>query len=504
MNRADIARIVIESARRNIVNFAKVVKPEMEFKDFHLVYYELLDRFARGEIRRMFIQMPPQHGKSEGSSRILPSYILGLLPSKKVFIGSYSADHANDFCLDVQRIIESEGYKAIFPGTRLSSGRGIERTYKRTQTVFDIVGKVGGLRTAGRGGALTGKTVDVSILDDVYKDYAEGNSPTVREAAWKWYTTVVKSRLHNDSQELIVFTRWNGDDLIGRIIKSGDRVRDIRSFDDLEGIRDDEWVRVNFEALKTGVSTEIDPRGVGEALWPELHSSAELEAQKRRDPVQFQCLYQGNPISAETRLYSPFKTWADKSEWGRYVRSGCYVDVADQGSDYLCAMTYDVYKSEQGEWDERKRKNVPLLFALITEIEYTQAGTEVTTRSVSSMINRNRVQKAWIESNNGGGQFEKSVKTKVRAVTVAFHQSGNKESRILTCAAGVNAQIVFPIGWEDRYPRAYEHLRDFLRNFGANAHDDIADCVTGIYEKELSDGDATGYRIHGRGVRVAN
>jgi hypothetical protein len=80
-------------------------------------------------------------------------------------------------------------------------------TYLRNSDVIEMVGRKGSLRVVGRGGSLTSKTVDVSILDDVYKDYAEGNSPIVRAAAWKWYTTVVRTRLHNDSQELIVFTR---------------------------------------------------------------------------------------------------------------------------------------------------------------------------------------------------------------------------------------------------------------------------------------------------------
>ena len=69
-------------------------------------------------------------------------------------------------------------------------------TYLRNSDVIEMVGRKGSLRVVGRGGSLTSKTVDVSILDDVYKDYAEGNSPIVRAAAWKWYTTVVRTRLH--------------------------------------------------------------------------------------------------------------------------------------------------------------------------------------------------------------------------------------------------------------------------------------------------------------------
>lgn len=125
-------------------------------------------------------------------------------------------------------------------------------TYLRNSDVIEMVGRKGSLRVVGRGGSLTSKTVDVSILDDVYKDYAEGNSPIVRAAAWKWYTTVVRTRLHNDSQELIVFTRWHDDDLIGRIEKSGETIIDVKCWADLEDVTPGAWVRINFEGLKTG------------------------------------------------------------------------------------------------------------------------------------------------------------------------------------------------------------------------------------------------------------
>ena len=124
-------------------------------------------------------------------------------------------------------------------------------TYLRNSDVIEMVGKKGSLRVVGRGGSLTSKTVDISILDDVYKDYSEGNSPIVRNAAWKWYTTVVRTRLHNESQELIVFTRWHDDDLIGRIEKSGEKVIDIKTWEDVANIPPGAWVRINFEALKT-------------------------------------------------------------------------------------------------------------------------------------------------------------------------------------------------------------------------------------------------------------
>lgn len=448
----------------------------------------------------------PTHN-SEGSSRKLPAFMLGLDPNKKICIGSYAATIARDFNRDVQRIIDTPSYRELFPETFLNGSNVVTmaNTYLRNSDVIEMVGRKGSLRVVGRGGSLTSKTVDVSILDDVYKDYAEGNSPIVRNAAWKWYTTVVRTRLHNDSQELIVFTRWHDDDLIGRIEKSGETVIEIKSWDDVKNIPAGAWVRINFEGLKTGEPTEIDPREPGAALWDRRHSRAKLEGQRALDPVQFQCLYQGNPGNAEGKLYrNPFRTYVDKSEWGTYVRSGNYTDVADEGDDFTFSACYDVYKSGNEAWNEQKKRFEPILYALITDMVFTQENTEITAVTVPEMINRCGTQKAWIESNNGGSGFEKLIRKKIKAISEPFYQGANKESRIITNSASVNAQIIMPLGWEERFPKIHEHVTGFLRDFPANEHDDPEDGLTGIYEKELADGDTRPYSQATRGIKRRN
>lgn len=440
---------------------------------------------------------------SQGSSRFVPADILGYFPDTKVCICSYAATIAKDFNRDVQRLIDSEEYRALFPDTCLNGSNvvTVADNYLRNSDVFEIVGHTGSLRVVGRGGSLTSKTVDVMIYDDLYKDAQEANSPIVRAAAWDWFTKVAQTRLHNDSQELIVFTRWHPEDIIGKIIETK-QVIVAEKWSDLENIPDGAWVLVNFEAIKTGEPTEIDPREKGEPLWPERHSLQRLLDQKETDPLGFQCLYQGNPGDATAFLYQPFKTWVEKSDWGQYVRSGCYIDVADEGDDFLCAMTYDIYKSENQIWNEHTKRFDPLLFALITDIEFTDESTEVTTVTIPRMINANGTQKAWIESNSGGAQFEKIVKTKVKAITVPFYQTENKESRIITNAPFVNQHIIMPFGWETRYPAFYKHITGFLRKFDANDHDDDCDCATGVYQKEIADGNTQPYAAANRGVRV--
>lgn len=500
----DPTEIVKAAARQHLLRYSRYMSPDMTVENYHKVYYEVLDMFAHGLIKKLIIQQPPQHGKSEGSSRKLPSFMLGLNPNKRICIGSYAATIARDFNRDNQRLIDSVPYRELFPETFLNGSNVVTmaNTYLRNSDVIEMVGKKGSLRVVGRGGSLTSKTVDVSILDDVYKDYKEGNSPVVREAAWKWYTTVVRTRLHNDSQELIVFTRWHEDDLIGRIEKSGETVIDAKSWDDLKNIPDGAWIRINFEALKTGDATEFDPREKGVALWENRHNKSKLEGFKKLDPVQFECLYQGNPGNAEGKLYQPFKTYTDKNEFGKYIRSGNYTDVADEGTDFLFSASYDIYKSENSIYNEKSKRFEPLLYALITDMILTDKNTDVTTITVPAMINRTGVQKVWVESNNGGSQFEKVIKKKVKALTYPFYQGGNKESRIITASAMVNQHIIFPFGWDETYKPIYEHVTNFLRNFSANTHDDAEDGLTGIYEKEIADGNDRPYNVQNRGIRV--
>lgn len=481
--------LVIAASRQRMMNFARFIQADLQLEPFHVVYYTLLDMFAHGKIKKMIVQMPPQHGKSLGSSRFLPAFMLGRNPDLKVAIASYSTTVARDFNRDVQRIIDSPEYREVFPNTYLAGMEGLSGQAQRSSDVIDMVGHKGSLRVVGRGGALTSKTVDVMILDDVYKNYEEGASPIIRESAWKWYTSVVVSRSHNDSQELIVFTRWHEDDLIGRIEDCGAKIIDVTSWADVQDIPNGAWVRINFEAIKTGEPTEIDPREPGMALWEKRHSRERLLAKKDLDPMQFQCLYQGNPGSAKGKLYAPFRTYSNWQDWGVIAAKGNYTDCADEGTDFLCSINYYKLLSRQA----RDENGKPYVFIAITDIIYTDEPIETTTVSVPMMLNRDLIQYANVESNNGGKAFGRIIETKTSARIYTFTQTKNKESRIITNAGMVTAHILMPYGWEHRYPQFYKAVTGFLRNFKANDHDDAPDALTGIIEKEILE-ESTGIR----------
>lgn len=423
----------------------------------------------------------PTHN-SEGSSRNLPSFMLGLNPDLKIAIGSYSTSFARDFNRDVQKIIDTEKYRQIFPDTYLSRMKKASSvsTYQRNADVIECVGHRGSLRVVGRGGPLTGKRVDVAILDDVYKDPLEANSPIIRERAWDWYKGVVKARLHNNSQELIVFTRWHKEDIVGKL-EEIEQVIDVTCDEDLNNVPEDAWVRINFEAIKTTPKSQYDNREFGEALWPAMHSLKKLLEKRKLDKVQFDCLYQGHPGSNAGLLYSAFKIYTDIKQYGTLIRKGNYTDCADEGTDFLCSGCYDVVRSNTA----KNENGDSVIFILMTDIIMTDDSIERTTESVPMMLNRNATHYANIESNNGGRAFAKIIEPKTITKINSFTQSANKESRIITNAGLVTYHIIMPFDWETRWPIFYKHITNFLRNFRANEHDDAPDMLTGIIEKEI-------------------
>ena len=141
---------------------------------------------------------------------------------------------------------------------------------------------------------------------------------------------------------------------------------------------------------------------------------------------------------------------------------------------------------------------------MITDIILTDEGTEVTYVTVPRQINTQGSQLVWVESNNGGSQFAKKIEKKVRAQVRQFFNSSNKETRIITNASSVMESVIFPFGWENQYPKAYEKLSKFLRNFKANGTDDFPDALTQAVEREILSGNTKPYSMMRRGIKRRN
>ena len=221
----------------------------------------------------------PTHN-SEIVSRKFPAWALGVNPRLKIVGSSYSADLAQQFSRSIQRTIDSPEYREVFPDTYLN-GQGLaadQKGYIRNVDFFETVGNGGFYKAVGVGGSLTGTPVDIGIIDDPVKDALEASSTTYRNRIWEWYTDVFLTRLHNNSKQLLIMTRWHVDDLAGRLL-------------DREG---DTWDVVKIPAI-CEAPTDGDPRQIGEALWPDRHSTNRLLEVESRSPRTFAALYQQRP-----------------------------------------------------------------------------------------------------------------------------------------------------------------------------------------------------------------
>ena len=451
---------------RNLLSFTRHTLPAFAPAPFHIAYYEVLTRFAMGEIKKLMITMPPQHGKSEGATRRLPAFVLGQDPDKRIAIVSYNAIKARKFNRELQRIMDDDRYYELFPQTLLAGQASYQeqgrrsRNYARNSDECEIVGYQGSFKTIGVGGSLTGEPVDMLIMDDLYKDASSAWSPVIRQNVADWYDTVASTRLHNDSQQLLVFTRWHMEDLAGRLLEQEG------VYDPIENPQG--WLLVSFPAIQNRPPSEQDPRAEGEPLWPERHSLEKLLEIKGRSPTVFESLYQQNPQPSQGLMYEEFTCYTDLPSRSYSV---AYIDAADSGADYLCALFYK--EAEDGNY--------------ITDVLYTKDPMEVTETTLTYMLQQHQVERCHIESNNGGNLFvsnlqQRSWDTGNRLTRFnPFHQNQNKTARIFAASASVQKLIKMPLDWKKRFPKFARDLTGYLR-VGTNAHDDAPDALTGSIE----------------------
>ena len=451
---------------RNLLSFTRHTLPSFAPAPFHIAYYEVLTRFAMGEIKKLMITMPPQHGKSEGATRRLPAFVLGQDPDKRIAIVSYNAIKARKFNRELQRIMDDDRYYELFPQTLLAGQASYQeqgrrsRNYARNSDECEIIGYQGSFKTIGVGGSLTGEPVDMLIMDDLYKDASSAWSPVIRQNVADWYDTVASTRLHNDSQQLLVFTRWHMEDLAGRLLEQEG------VYDPIENPQG--WLLVSFPAIQNRPPSEQDPRAEGEPLWPERHSLEKLLEIKGRSPTVFESLYQQNPQPSQGLMYEEFTCYTDLPSRSYSV---AYIDAADSGADYLCALFYK--EAEDGNY--------------ITDVLYTKDPMEVTETTLTYMLQQHQVERCHIESNNGGNLFvsnlqQRSWDTGNRLTRFnPFHQNQNKTARIFAASASVQKLIKMPLDWKKRFPKFARDLTGYLR-VGTNAHDDAPDALTGSIE----------------------
>ena len=315
INNAIIEEIKNEKARRNLLDFTKRTMPNYIVNWHHRYIAEKLTEFVKGNIKKLAISIPPQHGKSELASRRFPAFAFGLNPNLRIAGCSYSSTFASKFNRQVQRIIDNDIYSKIFPHVKLNSKRVLndsKNNYLRNSFEFEIIGHSGSYIAVGVGAGITGNPVDILIIDDPVKGREEANSITYRNKLWDWFTDEARTRLHNNSQELIIMTRWHYDDILGRVLEI-----------------EDDWEVINLEAIKeTETQNEYDKRQIGEALWEEKHSLKRLLEIKSKHPKTFYSLYQGKPtIEGGEKFKEEYFEIVDKNQVPK-LKLEMYIDGA--------------------------------------------------------------------------------------------------------------------------------------------------------------------------------
>lgn len=276
-------------ASKDFFVFLKLLSPPEFTWNWHHEYCcsILQDWIVKDEFSNLMVFMPPQHQKSTMLTEFLPAWAFGQSIHYQALLVMYNSTQAKKYNRKIQRIMDGAEYKKIFKNTRLNEKRVVasaEGSYVKNSEEFEIVGGRGFLKSVGVGGGIAGNPAKLAFMDDVIKNVAEANSETYRERVYEWYTDELEARLHNDSKVAFTITRRHEDDLAGRLLKRDGTIE--------EGGK---WKVVKLPAIKEDDSNPNDPRAIGEALFPGLHSLERLEYIREKSPRTFAGLYQQEP-----------------------------------------------------------------------------------------------------------------------------------------------------------------------------------------------------------------
>ena len=274
-------------AQTEFLEFCKAVYPNYIVGPHHRKLAALVEAVAEGREHRVTVSIAPRMGKSEMISYLAPAWYLGRFPAKKIIIASHTADLAIDFGRKVRNLVGSEAYHEIFPAVELSQD---SKSAGRWSTNFG-----GEFYAVGVGGALAGRGGDFIVIDDAHSEQeAKQGRPEVFAHAYEWFQSGPLQRLMPNGAIIIVGTRWNKADLIGKVIDHSIRNPD-----------SDPWTVVEFPAILCNEKT-----GEESSLWPEFWPLDQLLAKKAGlDSRYWQAQYMQDPTSEEGALI--------KREWWR-------------------------------------------------------------------------------------------------------------------------------------------------------------------------------------------
>ena len=334
------ARVRAE-ANDDFLAFVKEVWPAFIEGNHHRVMADAFNRIASGELKRLIINMPPRHTKSEVASHLFPAWYLGKFPDRKVIQTAHTAELAVGFGRKVRNLVGSGEYSKIFPGVALSVD---SKAAGRWNT-----NKEGDYFAIGVGGAVTGKGADILIVDDPHSEQeAAMNDPDVYNKTYEWYTSGPRQRLQPGGAICLVMTRWSTKDLTGSILKAS-----------IERGGADEWEIIELPAILPS----------GKPLWPGFWPLDQLESLRAELPVpKWSAQYQQDPTSEEGAIIKRewWKEWKEKKppSCEFVIQSWDTAFLAKETADYSACTTWGVFYTEDGE------AKIVLLDALQERLEF--------------------------------------------------------------------------------------------------------------------------------------
>ena len=252
----------------DFLTFVKHVWPEFIEGYHHKKIAKKFNDLAQGKIKRLIVNMPPRHTKSEFASYLLPAWMIGQRPKLKIIQTTHTGELAVRFGRKTKTLIDSAEYQKVF-NTKLREDSQAAGRWETEQG--------GEYFAAGVGGAITGRGADLLIIDDPHSEQDALSIPAL-ERAYEWYTSGPRQRLQPGGAIVVVMTRWNTKDLTGMILQSQSNVKS------------DKWELIEFPAILPN----------GKPIWPEFWKLSELEGVKASISVQkWNAQWMQNPTSEE-------------------------------------------------------------------------------------------------------------------------------------------------------------------------------------------------------------
>jgi len=432
-----------ELCQNKFIKFVERAWPAFISGAHHKRMAEAFERVARGECKRLIINMPPRHTKSEFASYLLPAWFLGKFPHKKVIQTSHTAELAVGFGRKVRNLVDSEVYHDIFPELMLQADSKAAGRWNTS--------KGGDYFAIGVGGAVTGKGADVLIIDDPHSEQEAAmaaSNPEVYDKVYEWYTSGPRQRLQPGGSIVIVMTRWAQRDLTGQVLKAA------------AGRGGEEWEVIEFPAILPS----------GNTLWPQFWTIEEMLALREELPnSKWQAQYQQNPVGNESAIVKRdwWKIWeAERPPKCEYILQTW--DTAfekNNRADYSAGTTWGVFTNE----NDNHTSNIILLNTYKKRVEYPDLK-----KDVLKEYNEFEPDGILIEKKASGAPLIYDLRA--MGIPVQEYTPGKGQDKVARLNS-VSDIIASGKVWVPQ-TRWAEELVDEVAAFPSGEHDDLVDATT--------------------------